>query len=132
MGDSILLSPFMEKITMDINIIDYTISELEENAETLDDLADLANLYIVRDKIKSKDVTQSEYNDILPTYNQYVNNKRAYQLGQINEGAVIKDIKSLCTEIQEFIDTLYSCTDMNKERKCIKDMLFSLHNKYSD
>ena len=103
---------------MDINAIQDTIKELELGDTTLQNVSDLANLYIVRDRLLNTDVKR-ELDDILPAYSDYVKVKQRYQKKEVSEGVVIKSLKYVCTEIEEFIDTLYKCTDMNKERKCI-------------
>ena len=73
-----------------------------------------------------------ELSDILPSYLEYVALKREYQLGNISESRVIKSLKFVCIEIEEFLNTLYNCTDMNKERKCIIDMINHISTDFSD
>lgn len=116
---------------MDIYAIQDTIKELELGDTTLQNVSDLANLYIVRDRLLDTGVKQ-ELNDILPAYNDYVKVKQRYQRKEISEGAVIKSLKYLCTEVEEFLDILYNCTDMNKERKCIKDMINIIEERFKD
>ena len=116
---------------MDINAIQDTIKELELGDTTLQNVSDLANLYIVRDRLLNTGVKQ-ELDDILPAYTDYVRVKQKYQRKEISEGAVIKSLKYLCTEVEEFIDTLYKCTDMNKERRCIKDMILNIDETFKD
>ena len=53
-------------------------------------------------------------------------------MGDISEGAVIKALKYVCTEIIEFLLTLYSGTDMNKERKCLKDMINTIYSEFEN
>ena len=125
-----MLSPFLE-VDMDINAIQDTIKELELGDTTLQNVSDLANLYIVRDRLLNTGVKQ-ELDDILPAYTDYVRVKQKYQRKEISEGAVIKSLKYLCTEVEEFIDTLYKCTDMNKERRCIKDMILNIDETFKD
>lgn len=116
---------------MDINAIQDTIKELELGDTTLQNVSDLANLYIVRDRLLNTDVKR-ELDDILPAYSDYVKVKQRYQKKEVSEGVVIKSLKYVCTEIEEFIDTLYKCTDMNKERKCIKDMINIIDERFKD
>ena len=52
--------------------------------------------------------------------------KRKYQMGEIAEAAIEKQIKVVCKEISEFIRTLYSATDMPIEREYIKKMIDGL------
>lgn len=76
--------------------------------------------------------TTKELSDIMPSYIEYINLKRDYQLGLISESRVIKSLKFVCIEIREFLDTLYSSTDMNKERKCIRDMIYNISRDFED
>lgn len=67
-----------------------------------------------------------EYEDILPSYKLYVDAKKRYQLGDMNENKVLEYLDCLCKEISEFLDILYSDTDMWKERKIINKTLTDL------
>jgi hypothetical protein len=119
---------------LDIEEINNTIEQLENGATTFDSCLKLASLYICKDKIeKAKNEAYStsnsilkEYNDILPQYKLYCEVKRKYQLQELTENAVELSIKDVCKEINEFIHTLYSNTDMQVERDCIKGMLKDL------
>ena len=111
---------------MDIQTINNAIDELEHSDTTYENISDLAHLYIVRTAFH----TENEADDILPAYNKYVALKRQYQLGEITEMIVIKSLQTVCTEIQELVSTLYKCTDMNKERKCIREMIQSMHDNF--
>lgn len=119
---------------MDITAIEDNIKELENESTTVDNVKELAFLYIVHDHLKranlsiGNDVIQAEFDDILPEYKKYVEAKRKYQLGEINEQLVKKSIRNLCKEIYEFIHTLYCCTDMKAERDCIDSLLLKLRN----
>lgn len=117
---------------MDIVAIEDAIETLENSDPTVNNVAELANLYIVHEHIKRpvKTVIEREYDDILPAYKQYCNTKRRYQLNEVTEGAVIKDLKLLCTEIEEFLHILYVGTDMNRERNLIMDLLKTLETTY--
>jgi len=75
---------------------------------------------------------KKELADILPSYYEYVDLKRDYQMGNISESRVIKSLKFVCIEIREFVDTLYSSTDMNKERKCIREMIDNISRDFKD
>lgn len=121
---------------MDIVAIEEAIQELEIADTTVNNVSELASLYICRENLKgglnSKlDGIQGELEDIMPYYIKYRDIKRRYQLNQTNETEVIQGIKNVCREIQEFISTLYSGTDMNKERLCIVKTLEQLYKKYS-
>lgn len=121
---------------MDIQIIEEAIEELETADTTYDNIAELSSLYIVYNNLKQPiktmvDGVNNELQDILPYYIKYRDIKTRYQLGKTAEGEVIQGMKRVCKELAEFIDALYSGTDMNKERLCIKDMLVQLNEKYS-
>lgn len=116
---------------MDIYAINEAIDRLENDDTTMENIADLANLYVVRDNLNNN-VVKAELSDILPAYSEYIEIKKQYQMREISEGAVIKSLKFTCTEIEEFIHTLYNCTDMNKERKCIKDMINRISTDFSN
>ena len=127
-GTSYWVCPFEQRgIVMDITDINRTIQELEKDSTTFENCSKLASLYIVRDRFNSGNV-QNELNDILPQYTKYVDIKYRYQRGEISEKAVETQIKKVCSEISEFIQMLYSCTDMPIERKYIKNMLGGLQN----
>lgn len=121
---------------MDIQIIEEAIEELETADTTYDNIAELSSLYIVYNNLKQPiktmvDGVNNELQDILPYYIKYRDIKTRYQLGKTAEGEVIQGMKRVCKELAEFIDALYSGTDMNKERLCIKDMLVQLNEKYN-
>ena len=121
---------------MDIMAIEEAIQTLENDDTTFDNVSELASLYICRQYMNKPlnlmvSGTQKELEDILPYYMKYTDIKKRYQLNQTSEGEVIQGIKNVCREIQEFIETLYSGTDMNKERLCIAKTLEQLYKKYS-
>ena len=121
---------------MDIQMIRDAIEELENEDVTYDNIDELASLYIVYNNLQRSGYSmitsvESEAQDILPYYIKYQDIKRRYQTNQTTEGEVIQGIKKVCKELSEFIDALYSGTDMNKERLCIKDMIKQLNEKYS-
>lgn len=121
---------------MDIQMIRDAIEELENEDVTYDNINELASLYIVYNNLQRSGYSmitsvESEARDILPYYIKYQDIKRRYQTNQTTEGEVIQGIKKVCKELSEFIDALYSGTDMNKERLCIKDMIKQLNEKYS-
>ena len=118
---------------MELETIDDAIEELENSDTTVDNVAELASLYIVREHLAGNVVsdTEKELNDILPNYKLYIGIKRKYQLGQCEESEVIHAVKSVCKELKEFLETLYYSTDMNKERICIRDMLNCLNKECS-
>lgn len=121
---------------MDIQSIEDAIETLVNSDTTYDNVQELASLYIVHENLNSPlktmvDGANNELEDILPYYIKYRDIKRKYQFNQTTEGEVIQGMKKVCKELAEFIDALYSGTDMNKERLCIKNMLVQLNEKYS-
>ena len=112
---------------MDIKDINRTIQELKEDSTTFENCEWLAHLYVAREHLFSNEV-QKEFDDILPQYTKYADMKRKYQMGEISEPAIEKQIKIVCKEIDEFIRTLYFSTDMPIEREYIKKMVNGLQN----
>ena len=111
---------------MDINEINETIEELENSSTTFDNCMKLASLYIVRDNLKTNkepDETEEELHDILPSYLNYIEVKRKYQKQEIAVEFVYKEMEQLCLEIKEFISSLYNCTDTQRERNILTEMI---------
>lgn len=77
----------------------------------------------------TSDGIEDELRDILPSYRIYCGSKRKYQLGQANEIEVIQNLNLLCREISEFVNSLYSGTDMNKERLYIRKEITKIYEK---
>ena len=119
---------------MDINIINDAIKTLELEDETFDNVSELASLYIVRNNMTQMSFSnaEDELYDILPSYKKYVDCKRRYQLGQTNEGEVIHSLKLLSSEISEFILTLFSGTDMRKERLILIEEMQKICDKIKE
>lgn len=117
---------------MDLQVIKNTIAELENADNTFENCSKLASLYIIqaeaqKSKIDTKsDVVANELTDILPAYSYYVNAKRNYQLNGTNEQQTIKAMGFVCQEIYEFVQALYSNTDMPEERKSIRNLISKL------
>jgi hypothetical protein len=124
---------------LNIEEIKNTIDELENSPTTFANCQKLSSLYIVLDHIENslqqgtdaeKD-TVKEYRDILPQYKMYREVKRKYQLDELPEKSVEMAIDDVCREIKEFIDTLYSNSDMPTERQSVVNMISGLYNTYS-
>ena len=103
---------------MNIEIINEMIEELEESDTTYANVADLASLYIVKDKLPMDKVTK-ELNDILPAYNVYRTVKRNYQVNGVDKSKVLRQMEFVCRELKEFICMLYSNSDLSEEREMI-------------
>lgn len=115
---------------MDLQVIRNTIADLENAENTFDNCSKLASLYIIRAEAEkantSAGATENELNDILPAYRYYVEAKRNYQLNGTSEEQTIKALGFVCQEIYEFIQSLYSSTDMPEERKSIRNLISKL------
>ena len=108
---------------MNIKDINRTITELEQDSTTFENCEKLASLYIVREKL-----SQEEVDDILPQYLKYMDIKKRYQLGEVSEKLVEKQMKLVCKEVSEFLHQLYSSTDLPEEREIFKSMVIGLQN----
>lgn len=122
---------------MDLSSIEAAITELENSDTTVENVAELASLYICKDNLERSlnlmvDSVEEELNDVLPYYMKYRDTKRRYQLNEAIDSEVIQGIKDVCRELKEFINMMYYGTDMNKERICIRDMIHELAEKYKD
>ena len=107
---------------VDLTEIDATIEELENQPLNFDLCQKLSSLYTIRDHYKAGAVID-EYNDILPSYKKFCEVKRQYQMSEISEDSVYKQLELLCSEISEFLQTLYQNTDTQTERDIIESML---------
>lgn len=111
---------------MDISTINELIDDLENAETSLSNVRNLSALYNVKTHLlgtEKFDKTTKELNDILPSYINYIETKRRYQLKEINETNVLIQLQRVCKEIKEFIQTLYSGTDMPKEREILQKMI---------
>lgn len=123
---------FVKENTMiDLGMIEDTIEDLEQEPLTLDLCEKLATLYICRDNAKSRlnrkiersDEALNELNDIIPSYNKYVETKKRYQKYEVVEQMVIIAMQNLCDEITDFISELYHNTETEAERAIIIKMI---------
>ena len=113
--------------------IENTIEELENGDTTFDACIKLSALYNVRDHFTKEtpvsDVVVKELSDILPHYEMYIEAKRNYQMNKVSEEVVMDYMSSVCVEIDEFIHTLYSNTDMPQERILLHNALLQTTSK---
>ena len=109
---------------MNINEIDKAIAELRAGATNYANCDKLACLVICRQFLtENSDIKEKviqEYTDILPKYREYCEIKKQYQTGDLSEQKLINAMKDVCVEIQEFIETLYTNTELLQERTIIK------------
>lgn len=121
---------------MDIQEIKNTIKELEAGETTFASCQKLASLYVVIDRlekaepIQEPDEVENELDDILPAYIKFRDIKKQYQLDEITEEKVLNQMMLVCMEIEEFIHTMYSGTDMAEERHIIVGTLTNLYQSY--
>lgn len=116
---------------IDLQVIEDTIYDLEQEPLSLDLCEKLATLYICRDHAKSglnrpteaSNGVLNELHDILPAYNKYVETKIRYQKYEVVEQMVIIAMQNLCDEITDFVSELYHNTVSNAERQIIIDMI---------
>lgn len=114
---------------MDLNVINDLITKLEGDGVSLSNVRNLSALYSVRDHLlasKPIDETAEEIRDILPSYVQYVEIKRKYQMGDTLSMNIYAYLNTLCTEILEFMQTLYNNTDTAQEREIIHSLIKKL------
>lgn len=111
-----------------------TIDALENGVINLQTCSKLATLYLVRDELNKREFGANtslrgvikEEGDILPEYLKYVDLKYKYQMGEINSEVVKNQMRNVCKEIKEFVQTLYRCSDMVEEREQLVTMLQEL------
>ena len=113
---------------MNLEMIEDLITELEQSEMSLSNIRNLSALYTVRNQLLERSETADkvtlELSDILPSYRRYIDSKRSYQMKETtNNEAILSNLKQVCTEIKEFLQTLYSSTDMQEERTMIQKML---------
>lgn len=111
---------------LNISTINDLIDELENGDTSLSNIRNLSALYNVKSHLlgtQTYDSTTKELKDILPSYLQYIETKRKYQLHEISEDAVYVNMESVCQEIKEFIQALYSGTDTPREREILNRMI---------
>lgn len=114
---------------MSIEELNGLIEEVEKQELSLSTVRNLSALYTVKDHITQpviKDEVTKELHDILPSYIDYINRKRKYQLHEATTESVLISMQSVCKELKEFVQKLYSGTDMQEERDYIKLILKDL------
>ena len=97
------------------------IKELEEQKLSVDNCIKLSALYNILSQHTetTNDTIVNELNDILPEYSKYKITKIKYQSGEISKEEVQTEMKKLCKELYEFLEVLYTCSDMKEERDCL-------------
>ena len=125
---------------LDLQEIANTIETLENSSTTFDTCMKLAALYTVQehfsmpgqkvverlDSVITESPEQSvvnELSDVLPAYGRYVSVKRRYQLRAGSEEELVAATKSVCSEISEFLTTLYTTTELPQCRIILVETL---------
>lgn len=117
---------------MRLTAINNAIEALQTQETTVNSVQELAALYIVKDHLeKSENATNSavenELNDVLPAYKKYCEVKRKFQLGLLSDKVVLDYLKTVCSELRDLIQALYSGTDSKEERKILISGLQNLN-----
>ena len=117
---------------MNIKELNNMIQDLENSDLSLSNIRNLSSLYIVKKHLtESKiDNVTAELNDILPSYLDYVNTKRKYQLHEVTEQAIYLRLEQVCKEIKEFLHILYTNTDTPKEREILKKLITQIREAF--
>jgi len=126
---------------LDLELIEETIQELEQDATSFENCEKLASLYICRmmnknANMKLTDTSNSvSYNnvdiqlaDILPSYLKYIDAKKRYQQYEVVDKMLIYAMTDLCQDIVEFVAELYHNTETEAERVLIVDMINNLRS----
>lgn len=121
---------------LDLEMIEDTIRELEQEPTSFENCNLLSSLYICREINKnrnmkltdaSNDVSHDsnyiELADILPAYLKYVDTKKRYQQFEVVDKMLIYAMQDLCKEIIEFVADLYHNTETEAERTLIINMI---------
>ena len=115
---------------MDLQAIQDAIEILEHSTTTMENVDELSKLYIVREQLAKSSKQSNDKPKILPSYDSYIETKRQFQMHQIPEDAVILSIKDVCQELNDLIEVIYSNSDLRRERRCLRDCIIGLNNKY--
>lgn len=126
---------------LDLELIEETIDELEQDVTSFENCEKLASLYICREMNKnanmklsdtSNDVSYNneyiELSEILPAYIKYVDTKKRYQQFEVVDKMLIYAMTDLCREITEFIGDLYHNTETEAERALIVEMITNMRS----
>lgn len=121
---------------LDIDMINATIEELEQERMSFDTCEKLATLYICRDNVKNTlksavrtpDSVLGELQEILPSYYKYVDTKKRYQQFEVVDKMLIYAMQNLCDEITDFVGELYHNTETDGERALIIEMITNMRS----
>lgn len=126
---------------LDLELIEETIEDLEQDTTSFENCEKLASLYICRLMNKNANMklsdtlesvsynnVDSELQDILPAYQKYINTKRRYQQYEVVDKLLIYAMQNLCDEIVDFISALYHNTETEAERALIIEMITNMRS----
>ena len=119
---------------MELNKLNEMIDELETSEPSFSNIRNLSSLYIVKSHLLGDtnylNATVKELNDILPSYLQYLDTKRRYQLHEINEDSIAIQLNQVCKELNDFLHLLYSSTDTTNERAVLNNFIENLKETF--
>lgn len=116
---------------LDIDLIENTIRQLEQDATTLDNCILLSSLYICRENYYNANMSVLEASNdasyrvytVLPSYDNYIETKKRYQQYEVVDKMLIYAMDNLCREIVDFISNLYHNTETEAERALLIKMI---------
>lgn len=116
---------------LDLEIIEDTIHELEQEPISYDTCNRLASLYICREINKNGNMRMVDTSNdsireedcLFTSYNKYVDTKRRYQEYEIVDRLLICAMSNLCDDLLDFIAQLYHNTETEAERALIVEMV---------
>lgn len=117
---------------MNIADINKCIAMLEQGETTYSNCQKLASLLTVKNyftqspkesKMSDLEHAQKELADILPHYNKYCHLKADFQRNLIGKEPVLESLGIVCKEIKEYLQALYSSTDMPEERILLEELI---------
>ena len=121
---------------LDLEMIEDTIRELEQEPTSFENCNLLASLYICREINKNRNMKLTDTSNevshdtptILPSYDKYIDTKRRYQQYEVVDNMLTYAMDNLCSELVEFISELYHNTETEAERTLIINMINNLRS----
>ena len=121
---------------LDMELIEDSIAELEQDATSYENCIRLASLYICREINKNRNMSaldvsndvSNDSNDLFSTYNKYIDAKMRYQQYEVVDKMLIYAMSNLCHELTDFISNLYHNTETTAERALIVEMINNLRS----
>lgn len=121
---------------LDMELIEDSIAELEQDATSYENCIRLASLYICREINKNRNMSvldtsndvSNDSNNLFSTYNKYIDAKMRYQQYEVVDKMLIYAMSNLCHELTDFISNLYHNTETTAERALIVEMINNLRS----